>query len=296
MTSSYKSRSLRLIPSVITASLLAFAGSAMALETPMSGQKDERMRLVSYSSDQVVKVVGRERASTQIIFAETEQIVHVAVGDAIAWEAAPAQNILFLKPREFHPVTNLQVVTMRANGQRRVYQFELTATQGKVDARDAYFAIQFRYPTDEAELARLKQQASSTNAENKRIDEALSLSQSHSARNFAFSAQGSRSLEPDAIYDDGKVTVFRFNGNRPVPAIYIIRDDGTESLVPNTVRDQGRAVVVHATAGGFRLRDGQNVLCITNEGHDRVGVNTGTGTTSSSVERAVVPNVTGAPK
>jgi type IV secretion system protein VirB9 len=44
-------------------------------------------------------------------------------------------------------------------------------------------------------------------------------------------------------------------------------------------------VVVHATAKEFRLRKGDNVLCIFNEAFDAVGINPGTNTTSPSIER-----------
>jgi type IV secretion system protein VirB9 len=54
-------------------------------------------------------------------------------------------------------------------------------------------------------------------------------------------------------------------------------------LVPKDVR--GELVVVHATAKEFRLRKGDNVLCIFNEAFDAVGVNPGTNTTSPSIER-----------
>lgn len=281
---------------IMLATTMLGASSALALETPRSGDKDERIRVVNYDPDQIVKIVGRERASTQVMFAETEQIVNIGLGDSVAWEVAPAQNILFLKPREHHPVTNLQVVTMRADGRRRVYQFELTATAGKIENRDVFLAVRFRYPSDDAELARQKRDADVARSEGRRIDDALNLSQAVGARNFAFSAQGTRSLEPDSIYDDGKVTVMRFNGNRPIPAIYMVRDDADESLVPNTVRDSGRVVVVQATARQFRLREGRNVLCITNEHYDPAGINTGTGTSSVAVERVLTSKVEGAPK
>ena len=75
----------------------------------------------------------------------------------------------------------------------------------------------------------------------------------------------------------------RFTGNREIPAIYLINSDGSESLVPKDVR--GELVVVHATAREFRLRKGNNVLCIFNEAFDAVGINPGTNTTSPSIER-----------
>jgi type IV secretion system protein VirB9 len=95
--------------------------------------------------------------------------------------------------------------------------------------------------------------------------------------------QGAIDLEPEAVFDDGKETSFRFAGNREVPAIYLIASDGSETLASKDVR--GELVVVHATAREFRLRKGGDVLCVYNEAFDPVGVNPGTNTMSPNVAR-----------
>jgi type IV secretion system protein VirB9 len=227
--------------------VFGIASPVMALQQPSPGQRDARVRTVTYDPANVVRLNGVIRASTQVVFADDEEVAHVAIGDAVAWEVAPAGSILFLKPREKHPPTNLQVVTTRPDGRKRSYQFELSIAETTL--ADSYFVVSFAYP----------------------------------ARNWRFSAQGSIDLEPEAVFDDGKETTFRFEGNREIPAIYLINSDGSESLVPKDVR--GELVVVHATAKEFRLRKGDNVLCIFNEAFDAVGVNPGTNTTSPSIER-----------
>jgi type IV secretion system protein VirB9 len=108
---------------------LGFAGPVLALQQPAPGQRDARVRTVTYDPANVVRLNGVIRASTQIVFADDEEIAHVAIGDAIAWEVAPAGSILFLKPREKHPPTNLQVVTTRPDGRKRSYQFELSIAE-----------------------------------------------------------------------------------------------------------------------------------------------------------------------
>jgi len=284
-------RSLR--PLLLACGVALAATPALSLETPMGVSNDKRIRVVNYTANDVVKVVGRYRASTQIEFAPTEEIAHVAIGDSVSWEVAPAKNILFLKPREKNPPTNLQVVTVRQTGERRIYQFELTATEGAVTGQDAYFVVRFRYPSDEAERRRLEAAARQAAASRAASDEALSLHQTYGARNWRYSAQGSRALQPDAIYDDGKVTTMRFAGNREIPAIYMINSDGEETLIPWDARQSGEVVVIHSTAREFRLRRGNDVLCIFNEAYDPVGVNPGTGTTSPSVERVIRPEPRG---
>ena len=113
----------------------------------------------------------------------------------------------------------------------------------------------------------------------------MSLHEAYGPRNWHYSAQGAQSLEPQAIYDNGKVTTFAFVGNQEMPSIYMENSDGTESLVPKSV--DGNLVLVHAISRKFILRRGGDVLCIFNEAYDRVGINPETNTTSPSVERVV---------
>src|SRR3546814_12441491 len=67
-------------------------------------------------------------------------------------------------------------------------------------------------------------------------------------------------LQPSEISDNGQFTVMRFPGNHEIPAIYLVRPDGSESLVPLDVRDE--FVVVHAVAAPLRLRRNREVLCL----------------------------------
>jgi len=266
---------------------------ANALDIPVGGVQDKRIRFVNYNANDVVKVVGRYRTSTQIEFDPHEEIVQVAGGDTASWEIAPAKNILFIKPREKNPPTNLQVVTIRYSGERRSYQFELQAADGDIRQADSYFVIRFRYPHDLEERRKAEAAARAAMVGQKRVDEALSLHQHYGERNYQYSAQGSRAIQPDMIYDDGKVTTMRFAGNREIPAIYMVQSDGKETLIPWDARRSGEVVVIHGTAREFRLRRGGNVICIFNEAYDPVDVNPGTGTTSPSVERVVKPKPRG---
>jgi len=143
--------------------------------------------------------------------------------------------------------------------------------------------VRFAYPGDEAEARRDASAARRGDTEMRAIDETFSLHNAASPRNWRYSAQGTPSLEPDAVYDDGKETTLRFEGNREIPAIFLVASDGTESLVPKDMR--GELVVVHAVGRELRLRQGAEVICIFNEAFDPVGVNHATRTTSPSVAR-----------
>ncbi|MEZ2127891.1 MULTISPECIES: P-type conjugative transfer protein VirB9 [unclassified Sinorhizobium] len=264
------------------------SASALALETPRSAPQDSRIRFVDYQPYDITRIVGTLRSSVQIEFAADEEIAHVALGNSVAWEVAPAGNILFLKPRENQPLTNISVVTTRRDGSTRSYQMELTVRDGTVEAgQNTYFYVKYRYPADEAERRRQEAAARALAAQAGEADRVLALHQAYGPRNWRYSAQGSAALEPQAVYDNGKVTTFAFVGNQEMPAIYMENSDGTESLVPKSA--DGNLVLVHAISRKFILRRGGDVLCVFNEAYDRVGINPGTNTTSPSVERVVRP-------
>jgi type IV secretion system protein VirB9 len=104
-------------------------------------------------------------------------------------------------------------------------------------------------------------------------------------RNLNYKVQGAVSLQPSEISDNGQFTVMRFPGNHEIPAIYLVRPDGSESLVPFDVRDE--FVVVHMVAAQLRLRRNREVLCIYNQAPTPYGVDPGTNTASPHVERTM---------
>jgi len=275
--------------------LLLIAGwpsAALALETPRGASQDSRVRFVDYQPYNITRIVGSLRSSVQVEFAADEEIAHVALGNTVAWEVAPAGNILFLKARENQPVTNISVVTTRRDGSTRSYQMELTVRDGPVAlGQDTYFYVKYRYPADDAERRRQEALARTQAAQAGQADTVLALHEQYGPRNWRYSAQGSGALEPNAVYDNGKITTIAFSGNQEIPAIYMENSDGTESLVPKSV--SGDLVLVHAIGRKFILRRGGDVLCIFNEAYDPMGIDPNTNTTSPSVERVMKAQTAG---
>lgn len=271
---------------IVLALTFGLSPTAFALEIPRGASQDGRIRFVDYQPYNITRIVGTLRSSVQVEFAADEEIAHVALGNSVAWEVAPAGNILFLKPRENQPVTNISVVTSRRDGTTRSYQMELTVRDGTVEAgQNTYFYVKYRYPADEAQRRRLEAAARAQTAEVGAADRVLALHEAYGPRNWRYSAQGSAALEPQAVYDNGKVTTFAFVGNQEMPAIFVENSDESESLVPKSV--DGNLVLVHAISRKFILRRGGDVLCVFNEAYDRAGINPQTNTTSPSVERVV---------
>ena len=272
--------------------VVGLAASALAVETPRQAPDDGRIRFVDYQPFNVVRIVAALRSSVQIEFAADEDIAHAALGNTVAWEIAPAGSILFLKPRENQPATNLSVVTTRRDGSKRSYQLELTMSQGKEGreasagaAPDTFFYVKYRYPADDAERRRQEAAQRTAVAKAGEASQALAFHETYGPRNWRYTAQGAEAIEPKSIYDNGKVTTMAFAGNTEIPAIFLVNTDGTESLVPKSV--QGELVLVHAIGPKFILRRGHDVLCLFNEGYKPEGLDPGTNTTSPAVERII---------
>lgn len=265
------------------------SSAAIAEEVPRSGRQDTRIRYIAYDPDEVVRINGVFRAASQIVFGEGEAIASVALGDTVSWEVAPADNILFIKPRERAPATNLIVVT-RAGAVTRTYTFALTARAGGIaSGSDAQFVVRFRYPAQEAaanrqaEMQRLQMQMLMVEAGGVRV--ALEAAAVMGTRNLNYSLAGSSELAPSEVTDNGQFTILRFPRNQPIPAIFTVSPDGSEAVVPYDVR--GEFVVIHQVGREFRLRQGATLTCIWNNAYDRYGPDNSSGTASPDVERTV---------
>ena len=266
--------------------IAGLAASALAVETPRQAPGDGRIRFVNYQPFNVVRIIGTLRSSVQVEFAADEDIAHVALGNTVAWEIAPAGNILFLKPRESQPPTNLSVVTTRRDGTNRSYQIELSIRDGSVSPSvDTVFLVKYRYPADEAEKREQEAAQRGATAKAGAASALLAADEANGPRNWRYTAQGSEAVEPASVYDNGKLTTLTFAGNMEIPAIFLVNSDGTESLVPKSV--EGGRVLIHAIAAKFVLRRGSDVLCLFNEGFSAEGVDPGTKTTSPEVERII---------
>ncbi|WP_066478357.1 MULTISPECIES: P-type conjugative transfer protein VirB9 [unclassified Sphingomonas] len=274
----------------LASAVALIAAPALAEDTPRGGPSDPRVKFVEYQETQVYRIVGTFRTATQIVLGADETIEHVALGDTVSWEVAVAGHILFLKPRERAGPTNL-IVTTNRGGELRNYAFELTARRGPISSKSAntYFQVRFRSPRDEAERAarmqatREAQRVAALQASV--VRGALDHGVIEGPRNLNYKVQGSSDLQPSEISDNGQFTVLRFPGNHEIPAIYMVRPDGTETLVPFDVRDE--FVVVHIVTAQLRLRRNREVLCIYNLAPTPYGIDHGTNTASPHVERTM---------
>lgn len=251
---------------------LAWSAPAFALETPKPGVADPRVSTIDYDPQQVVRLVGVFRTATQILLGPGESVLHAALGDATAWDVVVERNIVFIKPKAPTEPTNLIVTTTTAHGEIRNYTFELSTRDGPSarETPDTFFVVRFRYPSDERASAVAALSAAQAGLRQRMVDLKLELGALEGPRNLAYEVQGSQSLQPSEVSDNGRFTLMRFPAGQAIPAIYAVTPQGGESLIPFDVR--GEFVVVHGTSQLFRLRRGQDLLCIYNLGPDPDGV------------------------
>ena len=255
---------------IITTILLLSFVSAHAVSQPRNGRLDPRIKHVQYQDGQVYQIHTHYLQETLVYLSEEEKIVHVGVGDSLAWQITPIQNYLSIKPVLEKADTNVNILTEHAEtGAIRSYVFELNAheTHG-VENKSGTFLMKFSYPEDE--LAKRIKELETQRAREERKEEedaALLVSRKKIAAeewNLEYSYAGNTSIVPVRTFDDGEFTYFQFQSKVDFPAIFLVNEDGSESIVNFHVSD--KYVVVHKIAKQFILRDGSKATCIYNNG------------------------------
>lgn len=283
-----KSLIIPLVCSALSACALSSV-SALAEELPRQVRQDQRVREVEYDPSQVTLVATQRLISTQVEFSPEETIVTAGIGNP-SYNMVAKLNYLFVKPTEVHPPTNVNVVTQLPDGRRRTYQLVFGITPPGDRREPPFFLVRFKYSAD-AQVRRAAEAAARAEVQGaKAADRVLARDATMSWRNYAYSIQGETDFEPAEVYDNGKVTTFRFRGATELPAIYIGLDDGKDELVPKSV--DGELVTVHAVAKKFVLRRGNLVMCVFNERFSSEGIEPGTRTTSPNVVRLTRPQAT----
>ncbi len=268
---------LKYLSSVLLFFCIVTEHNANALELPKKGPFDNRVRFIDYEPADVVQLIGHYGFSTHIQFSASERVKQIAMGDKDAWEVAPVNNHIFIKPKGKKAATNMTVVTSH-----RVYNFELSAHWPHSQrTHDMVFQLNFRYPKEIA--ARKKHEAEADELRSR-----LKQPDNNFPTNWNYWAKGSEEVTPSEAFDNNQFTFLTFDNNAEMPAIYVVNPDGSESLV-NTHIDEGNpdVIVVHRIARQFVMRKGNSVACIFNQSYTPRGVTNHKKTMISGVERVV---------
>jgi type IV secretion system protein VirB9 len=246
--------------------MVGVAAQSLAESVPSPGLKDSRIRTTPYSADEVYRLTGFVGYQTDLEFESGETFVGLGAGDIEGISFVAQDNHLFLKPKAAKVGTNLTIVTSR-----HAYQLDYSASATHPDAsEEVTYVLRFTYAP-----------AKGAAEEGSRALDA----ESHRPRNIDYWFCGDPSLQPTAASDDGLHTRLTFAAKAEQPAIFVLNDDGTESLL-NFSMDEGD-VIVHRVARRFILRRGTLAGCVVNKGFVGTGDRSTSHTVSDQVERTV---------
>lgn len=223
---------------------------AMAAVQPTPGPVDPRIRTVIFNPREVVTITGQLGYQMLIEFAPAERIENISIGDSLSWQVTPNKkaDLLFLKPIDRSPSTNMTVVT-----NLRRYNFELIAVAANTGTRRAQtYDVRFLYPNEELAAGNAAP-----------IEAPLSDGIAPDGWNFAYSYTGAKTNVPARVFDDGHFTYFQWPDGVDTPAVFVIGGDGKEALVNHITK--GRYLVVEQLASYFMLRNGSQVTEVFND-------------------------------
>lgn len=234
---------------------LLVAKESFAEITPQGVLADPRVKEVPYQKNNVVPIVGQAFVSTQIIFGDDESILDVQSGDQAGWTLhidKSVPNILTLKPTLFNSNSNLSVITNDTSGEKRIYRFQLMmGNQLAANKKQAIYAIEFFYPDKDqkkldATLDVLQQQKTA-------IQNALRQPQDY---HWNYSFNGSISIMPLHVFDDGRFTYLQLRPGQKVPTVFAVNNASGEESVVN-IRKDGDYLIIQEVAPQFTLREGE---------------------------------------
>jgi type IV secretion system protein VirB9 len=92
--------------------------------------------------------------------------------------------------------------------------------------------------------------------------------------NWQYAYRGAPEVKPDEVWDDGRTTFLRFNGNRRIPNVYAFLPDGTETNGFGYTSEPdatGTIIRIGKTDRRWCVRDGDKTGCLYNAGGDPEG-------------------------
>lgn len=224
---------------------VSIAAFALLCCTAAVAAPDKRIKVVPYSGDQIVQILGRSGIQSTIEFASDERIENVAVGDSAKWQITPNRraSLLFVKPLAPRSRTNMTVVT-----DHRTYMFDLVAGDKWTTP---LYALKFSYPNEKpaVDAARPAQQVAVA-APSPQVQAMLTAEKLH----FDWNKKGNGKLLPGRVFDDGSSLYLAWDKETPLPAILTLSEDRKEG--PVNYRMSADYIVVTPIPANIILRYG----------------------------------------
>jgi len=275
---------------------LALGGKAVAAPEAV----DPRLREVVYDPHAVVTVPVKRGVVTLVVLDADESITEVAAG--LGGDCAKAESAwcvaaqaggrnLFVKAKSSaSAANNLAVVT-----DRRTHSFRFVVLADG-DSKPPVYRLVVKAPDPIAPASRPALRDAAPRVVLPVVPPPLPpqqvvaerLQAKPQVRNTQYSiaeGSGSQDIVPTLVFDDGRFTYLRFPGNREVPAVFHVRDDGSETLVNAHMEDD--LLVVDRVSRRLMLRAGSSVVGLWNEAFDPDGAPPADGTTVPGVQRVL---------
>jgi type IV secretion system protein VirB9 len=261
---------------------------------------DPRLRELVYDPHAVVTVPVKRGVVTLVVLDADEAITEVAAGlggdctkSEAAWciAAQPGGRNVFVKAKSAASApNNLAVVT-----DRRTHSFRFVVLADS-DPKPPVFRLMVKAPPrpappaavslrDAAPLIALPALPVMPSPREVIAERLQAKAQVVNTRYSIAEGEGSQDIVPSLVFDDGRFTYFRFQGNREVPAVFHVLGEGAETLVNARMEDD--LLVVDRVSRRLMLRVGSAVVGVWNEAFDLDGITPADGTTVPGVERVL---------
>lgn len=224
---------------------------------------DSRIQTYVYSENEVFPIMVHYGYQTYIAFSKDETVKTISIGNSYAWKLTPLNNRLFIKALEGAAHTNMAILT-----NKRVYQFELESRDPRdVRNEERVYVIRFFYPDKNLDIPPI--QAPPVNIPS--ITAAPSMSRGDNfmntgESNYNYTLNGSESISPVKIFDDGVSTYMQFaDNNAKIPNIYSVDNTGTRVQLPYTRSDD--YLILDIVAPVFYLELENESVTIYNENY-----------------------------
>lgn len=246
--------------------LIGAIEKAISIDMPVA--VDSRRQTFVYSPNEVFEIKGHIEYKTFLQFPEDELILSYNLGDNYSWSIMPDvsyPNTLIIQPIQKDVRTNLIILTNK----KRTYIFDLISKENA--DYDVAYSVNFYYPETEGEnfdqlhgdltifpedqdynaLVKnfdLKDDDYKQFTRSKKVNDTfkndakngkLGLVNSESVLNtgdlglnFSYDITGDKGISPFEVFDNGKVTFFKFPLNaKNLPVIYVVQRDGSQKKV-----------------------------------------------------------------
>lgn len=241
--------------SIFLTSIIFSLSESQAVRESRPTSRDSRLRVITYSPDDVFKYTGYYGYQASIELSDNENVVSISMGDTTGWQIVPSGNRIFLKPMEVDATTNMTLIT-----NKRTYFFELYASDAEgLRDPEMVFNVKFIYP-DENESESIKSYNSKISGPD------LSHPENY---NFNYSLTGADEISPVNIFDDGEFTYLVFRDkNFTMPAIFAVSADLRESKVNFHLSSTNQnMIIVEQVFPKLSLRLDSKIVCVYNDSY-----------------------------